>query len=78
MESFPASKVMDSTAIEASGRTVAYFDFCSDVYNMLFFFSLDGALVLGSFECLIGDFDDWKPVFIQMLCSIEKTEQSMS
>ena len=74
MRSFPGSKVIESEIMEASGRTVAYFDFASEVYNLIFFFSLGETLIMGSFECFLADKKDWKPVFLQMLGSIEEIE----
>jgi len=37
-------------------------------------FSLEGRLVLGGLNCPVGSMDDWKPVFLQMLESVELTE----
>ena len=76
MRLHPASKVIDSTVIDALGHNIAYFDFVSaaidtNVYNLMFFFSLRGTLLMGSFNCLQQDMEDWKEVFIQMLQSIK-------
>lgn len=73
----PASAVIDSEVIEVSGKNIAYFDFVApaidtEVYNMMFVFSLEGRLAIGSFNCPIDDMEDWKPVFVQMMQSIEQ------
>jgi len=76
MRLHPTSKVIDSTVIEVQERNIAYFDFVSsaidtNVYNLMFFFSLSGTLLMGSFNCLHQDMDDWKEIFIQMLQSVK-------
>ena len=71
MRDFPESKIIESIVIDASEKTVAYFDFVADLYNLIFFFSLDEQLILGSFDCPVCDIADWKPVFLQILKSIE-------
>jgi hypothetical protein len=75
-----ASRVIDSETIEASGLNIAYFDFATpaldmDIYNVLFFFSLDGRIMLGSFNCPQHDMDVWKPVVAQMLESVELSKR---
>ena len=76
MRLYPASSVIDSETIDASGVNIAYFDFSStaidmDIYNVIFFLSLDDRLVLGSFNCPWENMDEWKPVVLQMLGSVE-------
>ena len=66
------SKIIESKVLEANGRTYAYFDFAGDIYSLIFFFSLDGCLIMGSFECLRSCMNDWRPVLLQMLASIEE------
>ena len=72
----PASKIIDSDLIDASGLSIAYFDFITpaldmDIYNVIFVFSLDKRLVVGSFNCPPESMDEWKPLLVQMLQSIE-------
>ena len=76
MRMFPASSVIDSDAFEANGRNIAYYDFIApalddDIYTLTFMFSLEGRVVLGGCNCPAGDMDDWKPIFLQMLGSLE-------
>ena len=70
-----ASKVIDSETISVSDLNIAYFDFVTpaidmDIYNVLFFFSLDSRIMLGSFNCPQVNMDVWKPVLVQMLESL--------
>jgi len=76
MRMFPASSVIDSDTIDASGKNISFYDYPTpaldiDIYNLTFMFSLEGRLVLGGFNCPVGSMDDWKPVFLQMLGSVE-------
>jgi len=76
MRLYPASKVIDSEILDASGKNVAYYDFIApaldmDLYTLVFMFSLEGRVVLGGLNCPGDDIDDWKPIFLQMLCSLE-------
>lgn len=76
MRVYAASKVIDSETIEVADLNIAFFDFVTpaidmDVYNMLFFFSLDDRIMLGSFNCPQEDMDVWKPVVTQILESVE-------
>jgi hypothetical protein len=76
MRVYPASSVIDSETIEVAGINIAYYDFDTaaidmDIYNLIFFISLDDRLVLGSFNCPWENMDEWKPVIVQMLGSVE-------
>ena len=76
MRMHPASKVFDSDVLNVSGLQIGYFDFVTpaldmNVYNVTFVFSLDKRLVVGSFNCPHESMDDWKPLLVQMLQSIE-------
>jgi len=76
MRMHSGSKVISSEAIEVSGVNIAYFDFCSaaidtDIYNMMFFLSVDNRIVVGSFNCPWQNMDVWKPVIEQMFGTVE-------
>lgn len=75
MKLHPESKVMESKVVQVDGRDIAYFDFVTpaidtDIYNLMFFFSLKGTMLMGAFNCLKEDMGDWKGIAIQMLGSI--------
>lgn len=68
--------MLDSGSMKAGGKNIAYFDYISaaldtDIYNLMFFFSLDERIVISSFNCPNNDMNDWKPIFMQMIKSIE-------
>ena len=70
------SQVINSETIDVSGINISYFDFCSaaldaDIYNMMFFLSIDNRIVVGSFNCPWVNMDVWKPVIEQMFETME-------
>ena len=76
MRMHPASKVFDSDVLDVSGLQIGYFDFVTpaldmNVYNVTSVCSIDKRLVVGSFNCPHESMDDWKPLLLQMLHSIE-------
>jgi hypothetical protein len=76
MRMYPASRIIDSEIIEVSGINIAYFDLSTpaldmDIYNTMFFFSIDNRVVVGSFNCPWENMDIWKPVVVQMLGTVE-------
>lgn len=76
MRMHSGSKVISSEIIGAKGIKIAYFDFCSaaidtDIYNMMFFLSVDNRIVVGSFNSPWQNMDVWKPVIEQILETVE-------
>jgi hypothetical protein len=68
----PSYGFMAVGVTRAEGTRIGFFDFVSpavdsDVYNLLFIFSLRGRLVLGSFNCLHADMAAWTEVNEQVL-----------
>jgi hypothetical protein len=79
MRMHSGSRVIESDTMEVSGINISYFDFPSaaidmDMYNMMFFLSVDNRIVVGSFNCPWVNMDIWKPVITQMLESVEGEE----
>jgi len=76
MRMFPASKVIDSDTLDANGINVSFYDYIApaidmDIYTLVYMFSLEGRAVLGGCNCPGYEIDDWKPIFLQMLGSLE-------
>ena len=76
MRLYPASSVIKSETLEAGGKNISYYDFIApaldmNIYTLTFVFSLEGRIVLGGFNCPEADMDDWKPIFLQMMESLE-------
>jgi len=75
MKSHPEIKVSESAMITVDKLNIAYFDFIipaadTGVYNLLYVFSLKGTLMMGTFNCLEKDMEDWQDIFFQMMHSI--------
>ena len=71
----PTSEVIDKKTTAAEQIQLAWFDFVTpaidtDIYNLMFFASLRGRLLMGGFNCLASDRDEWKELFIQMLTTV--------
>ena len=71
----PGFEILESGLVNAVGARAAYFEFLSPAddgkaYNLIFIFSLNRRLVLGSFNCLYADIDKWREEAAQMLNSI--------
>ena len=76
MRMFPASDVIESDTLDANGRNISYYDYIApaldmDIYTLVFLFSLEERVVLGGLNCPSDEIDDWKPIFLQMLGSLE-------
>jgi len=76
MRMYPASSVIESETLDAGGKNISYYDYIApaldmDLYTLVFLFSLEGRVVLGGLNCPGDEIDDWKPIFLQMLGSIE-------
>jgi len=70
----PSSRILSSEIIEEQTR-IGYFGFISpaidgDIYNLIFIFSLEGQLILGTFNCTDMDKAKWLEIAEQMVQSI--------
>ena len=80
---YPSGSIIESLTVQADDNRLAWFDFISpaidmDVYNLMFFTSLKGKLLMGSCNCLSGEQDMWKDLFLQMLASVRVEGQAAS
>lgn len=56
-------------------KNIGYFEFKSSaldsfIYNLMFFFELDGKTVMGTFCCKYEDYGDWREIAFQMMKSV--------
>lgn len=63
--------------IKAGEKDVEWMDcktFCidSELYSLLFLFSVRDRLILGNFHCSFAIYDRWKPKILEMLSTIEE------
>ena len=71
----PSSEIIEKNTAEAENCRLAWFDFVTpaidtDIYNIMFFTSLQGRLLMGGCNCLDEDKDVWKELFVQMLGTV--------
>lgn len=76
---YPSCSV-DHGSVQAVDHEVAWLDFVSPamdlpVYNLMFFTTVKNRLLLGSFNCLEADQDNWKDFFTQMLATIRTADK---
>lgn len=67
-----SSEMIEEGVVKAEKNCLAWFDFMTpaidtDIYNLMFFSSLRGRLLIGSCNCLDEDREEWKELFAQML-----------
>jgi hypothetical protein len=75
-------KMLDSDTMKVDGKNVSYFDYISpaldtEIYNLMFFFSLDEKIVIGSCNCPRSYMNDWKPIFMQMIQTLNQLEKEL-
>lgn len=61
---------------EVNGKPVGYFNFKSAaldgyIYHVMFFFALEGKIMMGTFSCIYQDYTDWHDVALQMIRTID-------
>lgn len=67
----------DTGTIKAGEKDVEWMDckaFCidSELYSLLFLFSVKDQLMLGNFHCSFSIYDQWKPRILELLETIEE------
>ncbi|MCI8892914.1 MAG: hypothetical protein HFH34_16610 [Eubacterium sp.] len=74
---YPSSSILDQDLVKADQHEheIAWMDFVTpamdtQIYNLMFFTSLKGRLLMGSCNCLAHEQEEWKGLFIQMILSI--------
>lgn len=76
----PTAETIEKAAIRRTdGQDTAWFDFVTPaidayIYNMMFFTSVKGRLLLGSCNCLEQDQEEWKDLFFQMAVTMRVNE----
>jgi hypothetical protein len=78
----PSTQQIEKSEIIGDGIDIPCFEIMttamdSKIYNLFFFLTIDGKLVIGSFNCLESSMDDWMPVIKAMLKTIELDGESI-
>lgn len=70
----PTSQTIEKQTTTAGEHKLAWFALITpaidtEIYNLMFFTSLKGRLLMGACNCLKADQEEWKDLFVQMLAS---------
>lgn len=76
---YPSNLFYEDGIFEHQNSRVCYFDFKSfsldgQIYNMMFIFLLDEQVVIGNFNCRFEFYEEWRPILIKIIESIEIVE----
>lgn len=75
----PSAKWYSSDVLKINSRNVGCLEFLTPaldtrIYNLIFFTELDGRLLLISFNCTEAQMNDWKPIAINIMNSLNVKE----
>lgn len=70
------ANVFFSDGVEiVDNKNIGYFEFKSSaiddfIYNIMFFFELDGKTIMGTFCCLYKEYENWRDIAFQVIKTI--------
>ncbi len=75
----PGIKEREVGEVEIEGHRIAYVEFTNNalggkLYNLMFYLSVNGRPLMGSFNCITKDVKYWQPVAVEMMQSIRIVE----
>ena len=75
----PGIKEREMGVVDAAGKQIAYVEFSNPVmdgklYNLMFYMSVKGRPLMGSFNCRTKEMKYWRTVAFEMMQSIEMVE----
>lgn len=76
----PGIKEREIGEVDIEGQHIAYVEFSNNaiggkLYNLMFYMSINGKPLMGSFNCLTKDLKYWRPVAFEMMQSIRIIEE---
>ncbi|WP_294352250.1 hypothetical protein [uncultured Clostridium sp.] len=76
----PANIFFDEEVIKVNSKNVGFFDFKSAalddyLYNLIFILVFEGKTLMGSFSCPYSEYKEWKEVALEMIKTIELTNE---
>lgn len=79
-EVYPATMFFEEEQKEVNNTSVAYMDFKSfslggPIYNVMFVSKISNRLLVGTFNCPFTDWEQWRPVVVEMLETIQDSSQ---
>lgn len=76
----PGIKQQEIGTVDIGGKHIAYVEFSSPamdgkLYNLMFYFEVEGQPLMGNFNCPTKEMKYWKPVAFEMMKSIEMVKR---
>ncbi|MBC2580543.1 hypothetical protein [Clostridium sp. DJ247] len=76
----PANVFFSDGVERVADKNIGYFEFKSSaiddfVYNIMFFFELEGKTVMGTFSCLYKDYENWREIAFQVIKTIKVVKE---
>ena len=77
----PSNTFFTDGVEKVEDKNIGYFEFKSSaldtfVYNLMFFFELDGKTVMGTFCCRYDEYEDWREVSFQIMKTVRVTKKN--
>jgi hypothetical protein len=75
-QAHPSAKWLDTGMMEIQEKTIAFIEIITpaidgDIFNLMFFAALNGQTLIGTFNCMEGDLESWRPVAKAMVETFE-------
>ncbi|WP_230584454.1 hypothetical protein [Lysinibacillus sphaericus] len=74
----PSADWLDTDVQKIDGKTVGFLEVITpaidgEIFNLMFFASVEGRALIGTFNCMEDDFDTWRPIARAMMESLQFT-----
>ena len=75
-QAHPSAKWLDTGMMEIQEKTIAFIEIITpaidgEIFNLMFFAALDGQTLIGTFNCMEGDLESWRPVAKAMVETLQ-------
>ncbi len=79
----PSAEWLDTDVTEINDKTIGFIEVITpaidgDIFNLMFFASIDGQALIGTFNCMEEDFEDWRPIARAMMETLQFTPNGMN
>ncbi len=79
----PSAEWLDTDVIEINDKTIGFIEVITpaidgDIFNLMFFASIDGQALIGTFNCMEEDLEDWRPIARAMMETLQFTPNGMN
>ncbi|MCX7749292.1 MAG: hypothetical protein N2645_20730 [Clostridia bacterium] len=77
----PSTTFFTDGVEKVADKNIGYFEFKSPaldvfVYNLMFFFELDGKTVMGTFSCRYDEYEEWREAAFQVMKTVRVTKKN--